>query len=252
MALELDHLVINTKYALDEYETLFKDLGFTVTPKSHHSLGSVNQSIVFDGHYLELIGLGNGVRKDLLESNEGVDGLVFKLNQLPQTVAALNAASFEHTQPQDFFRPIDGKEENAWFTVIRLLPGQFREGRVYFCHHHTPYLIWDPAVTSHPNGVTAIKRLYISSRNPEQTLEQYGKLGTVGKGFDIRIDTEENFEDYFSLEEVGVDRFAAIAFKASNLDRLEAVISSRIPVYKRERNRLWFRAAWGTILEFES
>ena len=51
----LDHLVINTRFNLDSYRAFFSRLGFTVTPKSHHSLGSVNHLIVFQDTYLESV-----------------------------------------------------------------------------------------------------------------------------------------------------------------------------------------------------
>ena len=53
----LDHLVVNTRFAIDAAQALFAGLGFTLTPRGYHSLGSVNHLAVFPQGYLELVGL---------------------------------------------------------------------------------------------------------------------------------------------------------------------------------------------------
>lgn len=54
---QLDHVVINVHFAMGLAEPLFEALGFTLTPRGYHSLGSINHLIVFGSDYLELIGL---------------------------------------------------------------------------------------------------------------------------------------------------------------------------------------------------
>ncbi len=56
MTFALDHLVINSLFDMDSAEGLMSRLGFALTPRGYHSLGSINHLIVFEGHYLELIG----------------------------------------------------------------------------------------------------------------------------------------------------------------------------------------------------
>ena len=45
--LNLDHIAINVKENLDEAYKLFSELGFTLTLRGHHTLGSINHSMVF-------------------------------------------------------------------------------------------------------------------------------------------------------------------------------------------------------------
>ena len=45
--LELDHIAINVKDNMDEAYQLFTQLGFILTPRGYHSLGSINHSMVF-------------------------------------------------------------------------------------------------------------------------------------------------------------------------------------------------------------
>ena len=52
-SLELDHIAINVKENMDKAYELFTELGFTLTPRGYHSLGSINHSIVFNNNYLD-------------------------------------------------------------------------------------------------------------------------------------------------------------------------------------------------------
>ena len=74
MTFPLDHVVINTLFDMDRSATLMSQLGFTLTPRGYHSLGSINHLMMFEHDYLELIGLPLGtdkLRKDVLESPRG-------------------------------------------------------------------------------------------------------------------------------------------------------------------------------------
>ena len=59
---QLDHTVINVQFDMDRAEGLFRDLGFTLTPRGYHSLGSINHLMMFGTDYLELIGLPPGTK----------------------------------------------------------------------------------------------------------------------------------------------------------------------------------------------
>ena len=65
----------------------------------------------------------------------------------------------------DFSRPvtIDGQEHEASFRTVRLKPDFFGGGRIYFCHHLTPELVWRPEWLNHPNGFRAIERIEVES-----------------------------------------------------------------------------------------
>ena len=92
MTFELDHLVINVLFDMDRASTMMSQLGFTLTPRGYHSLGSINHLMVFEGPYLELIGLPSAadvLRKDLLESPRGLNGLVFKANDIDTCASSL-------------------------------------------------------------------------------------------------------------------------------------------------------------------
>ena len=52
----LDHAVINVMGKLDVAASQYSRLGFTLTERGHHSLGSSNNLAIFGENYLELLG----------------------------------------------------------------------------------------------------------------------------------------------------------------------------------------------------
>ena len=48
----LDHVVINTRDRMDEAEALYERLGFHLTPRGHHTLGTINHLAIFGTEYL--------------------------------------------------------------------------------------------------------------------------------------------------------------------------------------------------------
>ena len=49
-------------------------------------------------------------------------------------------------------------------------------GRVYFCEHSTPELVWRPEWQSHPNGARAIARVIVATGEPRRTASLFGAL----------------------------------------------------------------------------
>src|ERR1700751_5019680 len=102
MTFALDHLVVNVLFDMDRAETMMSQLGFTVTPRGYHSLGSINRLMSFEGHYLELICLPSAayvLRKGLLDSTRGVTGLVFKANDIDPCASSLRVSGLAVLEP---------------------------------------------------------------------------------------------------------------------------------------------------------
>src|SRR5438876_3128607 len=76
----LDHVVINARDDMDAAAAIYRRLGFRLTPRGFHSLGSTNHLAMFATDYLELIAVPRGAtsgRLDLLDWPAGLNGLVF-------------------------------------------------------------------------------------------------------------------------------------------------------------------------------
>lgn len=250
--LSLDHLVINAGFSLDPYRSFFSSLGFMLTPKSHHSLGSVNHLIVFRDSYLELVGLeqGGSVRKEILESHMGIDGLVFSMDEEDAIHDRLEKAGLAVSLPQRFSRVLESGEI-AEFVTVRTEPGQFAEGRVYFCRHLTPELVWQEGFTVHPNGVTGISRLAIAASDPEATRQAYGRIGHLQSGLPDIFSLDEA-KERFGLGNVRPDSFLAISFSGADIDRLKGYLRDAGVSFFFLGENLLVPMRDGTLLEFES
>ena len=180
MTFSLDHVVINTLFDMDRAASLMSQLGFTLTPRGFHSLGSINHLMVFEGHYLELVGLPLGtdvLRRDVLESPLGLNGLVFQAGDVDSCLRQLRDSGLKMMEPQSFSRPvtIDGVEQLARFRTSRTAPALFQAGRVYYCQHYTPELVWHRGWISHANGCSGLSELIVVTATLETDVPLYAK-----------------------------------------------------------------------------
>src|ERR1700733_2799102 len=180
MPFSLDHVVINTLFDMDRAAALMSQLGFMVSPRGYHSLGSINHLMVFEGHYLELVGLPLGtdvLRRDVLESPLGLNGLVFQAEEVDAIIGPLRDSGLAMLAPQDFSRPavIDGVEQLVRFRTTRTAPELFAAGRVYYCQHYTPELVWRREWMSHANGCRGLSELVVVTSAIETDAPLYAK-----------------------------------------------------------------------------
>src|SRR5262249_57989740 len=88
----LYHVVINARDDMDRAADVYRRLGFTLTERGYHSLGSTNHLAMFGTDYLELIAVPKGAtsgRLELLDFPFGLNGLVFGSEDSAVTYAAL-------------------------------------------------------------------------------------------------------------------------------------------------------------------
>src|SRR5215208_3677890 len=69
-----------------------------------------------------------------------------------------------------------GIRRDARFRTTRLDPGKIAMGRVYFCEHLTPELVWRPEWQTHPNGARAIARIVVATGDPDRTAALFRAL----------------------------------------------------------------------------
>ena len=171
----LDHVVVSVHDRMDEAAAAYRRLGFTLTPRGHHSLGSMNHLAIFGTDYLELIGVTpGGGRQDLLGWPMGLNGLVWGSEDAVATHGALERAGMAPLEVQSFTRPVEVAEgvRDAAFRTVRLPWGTTAAGRLYFCEHRTRDLVWRDAWRAHGNGVVGVAGAVIVARDP-------GRLGGV-------------------------------------------------------------------------
>jgi len=174
----LDHVVINARDDMDHAADVYRRLGFTLTERGYHSLGSMNHLAMFGTDYLELIAVPKGAtsgRLDLLTFPLGLNGLVFGSEDSAITYGELAKAGVPVEAPVEFTRPVkvDGTERDARFRTVRMKAGVVPYGRVYYCHHFTRDLVWRDEWRHHANGVVAVARALIVEPDPAKGAQLY-------------------------------------------------------------------------------
>jgi hypothetical protein len=177
----LDHVVINARDDMDRAADIYRRLGFTLTERGYHSLGSMNHLAMFGTDYLELIAIPKGAtsgRLDLLEFPLGLNGLVFGSEDSAITYSELSKAGVPIEAPVEFTRPVnvDGKDRDARFRTVRMKAGVVPYGRVYYCHHFTRDLVWRDEWRHHANGVVAVARALIVEPDPAKGAKLYADM----------------------------------------------------------------------------
>src|SRR3954470_2756074 len=119
----LDHVVINARDDMDRAADIYRRLGFTLTGRGYHSLGSMNHLAMFGTDYLELIAVPKGAtsgRLDLLDFPFGLNGLVFGSEDSTVTYNELSKAGVPVEPPVEFTRPVNvaGKPHHARFRTV--------------------------------------------------------------------------------------------------------------------------------------
>src|SRR5260370_34559421 len=169
----LDHVVIEVRDGIEEAMRCFQSLGFQLTPRARHTLGSVNHLAMFATAYLELLGFaGDGaIRPEITRFPVGRNGLVFKTAAADLVHDQAAAVGLPILPVQSFSRPValDNGTRDARFRTTRLDPAQVPMGRVYFCEHQTPDLVWRPEWQTHPNRACAIARVGVATTDPQRT-----------------------------------------------------------------------------------
>jgi hypothetical protein len=244
----LDHVVINALGKLDFMADLYRRLGFQLTERGHHTLGSSNHLAVFDDNYLELIGYEEGrktERADLWKHPPGLTGLVFKTADSLALHALLSDRGIPVENPAEFSRPValpDGTHDAA-FRVVRLGSQLIPNGRVFFCHHFTPELVWRDEWRHHPNGVSSIVEFVIAADEASKTADLYRAVfgpdavrevpgghaleaGQATVQFLSSAEIRRRFAGAAPFRLVGADRMAALTLRTRSLRLVEDVLES--------------------------
>src|SRR5690554_3620017 len=105
---DFDHAVINVLGQMDEAVERYSKLGFKLTPRGYHSLGSVNHLAVFGDSYLELLGYPPGEREKRAEMwvhPAGLTGLAFRAQDAALLHDVLEREDVPLEPTKDFSRP---------------------------------------------------------------------------------------------------------------------------------------------------
>lgn len=224
---QIDHVVITVSDQLDQANYQYQKLGFTTTPRGHHSLGTSNNLAIFTTTYLELLGFKPQNAGKVDKSwcfDDGLTGLVFKTkdaNKLYQQLVS-QGIKVEGDGPKSFFRPVelnDGTKPEARFKTVRLDPSYTPNGQIFFCDQLTPELVWRKEWQTHPNGVININQVIIEAQKPRSSIKLLEKTFPSANIIEIdggvRLKAEDKFIDYLTPSAIQ-HLFGSSVSKANN------------------------------------
>lgn len=267
----LDHVVINAYRRLDVAEETYRRLGFHLTDRGYHNIGSMNHVAMFGTDYLELVDTRNKVTH-LTKYPLGLYGLVFGLENAQRTYECLRAAGVSVETPVDLTR--DARKSDGQPAVgvklVHLAEDTLPYGRLYFCQHFARDLSWRDEVRHHPNGVVGIQRATIVEPDPAAAASIYSQMfgpevvrsirggSTIVVGhsqFDLvtRDELERRYGTMVAEPEGWPAYMAALTFRTLSLAQTSSVLQhSGISATAHELRRLIVSAdqAMGVLLEF--
>jgi catechol 2,3-dioxygenase-like lactoylglutathione lyase family enzyme len=175
----IDHAVILVR-DLDKAQKSYARMGFTLTPRGFHTLGSQNHCIMFGRDYLELLAVPRPhpalqAFTDFLAQGEGLGALALATDDAGGLHAELAADGIAADAPLDFSRPVADLGE-ARFRIVQL-PRETSPGCLMFaCQHFTRQLVWRPELVRHAVGATQIAAVAVVVEDTVRAASTYANL----------------------------------------------------------------------------
>lgn len=175
----LDHIVLRVA-DLDRAAETYRSLGFVLTPRGFHSVGTQNHCAMLGFDYIELVGVPSGIAPpffvDFPVDGEGMTGLALRSTDAAAVRLAWERDGLEPAALVDLRRPVPigpatatEAPAEARFRLVALPPERTPGGRTFLCEHLTPELVWRPNRPRHPNHVTGINKVVIAAADPAAT-----------------------------------------------------------------------------------
>jgi 4-hydroxyphenylpyruvate dioxygenase-like putative hemolysin len=180
----IDHVVIVVRN-LDAARDAFRSMGFSVTPRGHHTLGSQNHCILFGRDYIELLwspeGSPHPARQyytEFARAGAGLAAIALRTDNAKGAYTEMLWGGFAPSDPVDFSRPVEipaGKRE-ARFRVSMAARGSTPGGQLFVVEHFTRELVWRPEYQRHANGAVEIAAVAIVAEDVAATARPYERL----------------------------------------------------------------------------
>jgi hypothetical protein len=245
--LTLDHVAHFVPH-MDNAEPALEKLGFTLTPFSAQShrlepggpllpAGTGNRCIMFKRGYIECLTptgdtqVANQLRA-AFKRYVGVHLIAFGTSAPDADHARLAHEHFAPLAPVALQRQLGTPhgEDTARFTVVRVAPNTMAEGRIQYCQHHTPELVWQPQWVKHANRATALTAVILCMEDPAEAAARYSRytgLKAIGEGDRWHIDTARGrvlfkspavIRRVFNMEPATLPWIVGYALASSNME----------------------------------
>ncbi|MDA0305596.1 MAG: VOC family protein [Proteobacteria bacterium] len=255
-----DHVIVGVA-DLEAARDTYRRLGFTLSPRGRHfGWGTANYCIMFDGDYIELLGIvdasqfTNNLDKKLAESGEGLMSLSYATQDAGAAYAALKALGAEPPKPLSRALELPSGEVEPRFELVHLLPQATPGAPSFVIRHLTPDLVWQAQWLDHANGATAIASATVRVEDLDEAAGAYGKLfGTDAvSGSVVRVG-----KGCLYLQPAGPDAPpgpVGFEVKVSDIDQTAAVLEKAGIAFERQDREIKVAAgdACGVALVFSA
>ncbi len=177
-----------------------EQLGFALTPYTpqRHTLatgelaptGTANRLAILQDGYVEILTavgdtpLADQMRR-AIDRYAGAHLIAFGRADAEATHARLAEEGFDPLPLVRLQRAAATPEGErlARFSVVRVPPDRMPEGRMQFCRHHTPELVWQPQHQRHPNGAHSLTDILLCVDDVGEAAARYARfLGLPAQG----------------------------------------------------------------------
>ncbi|OGA55013.1 MAG: hypothetical protein A3G24_25835 [Betaproteobacteria bacterium RIFCSPLOWO2_12_FULL_62_13] len=193
--LALDHAGVAVK-DLDRGRQMYERLGFQLTARSMHRgsrtpggpvepWGSGNHCAMFREGYLEVIGLTDPAMysnvKALVARYEGAHMIAMGCDSADAAHAELKRRGVPVEAPRQLERdaaygPAGNETRRAAFRNMYFERDAYPEARLLYCEHLTRDVIWQPHLLDHPNGVIALRDVFVCAPDARTTAGKFASL----------------------------------------------------------------------------
>jgi catechol 2,3-dioxygenase-like lactoylglutathione lyase family enzyme len=175
----VDHVVLAVR-DLDKAQRAYARMGFTLTPRGLHSLGSQNHCLMFGRDYVELLAVpvphpANRHYTEFLRRGEGLAGIAFATDDAAGLHGEFAADGITAAAPLEFSRPVEGLGE-ARFRVVQLPAGTTPGLHAFACQHLSRDLVWRAAYQRHANGALGLAAIAVVVEDPPVAAAEYARL----------------------------------------------------------------------------
>lgn len=199
---KLDHIGVAIK-DLERGRQMYERLGFRLTPRSIHRgsptpgapvepFGSGNHCAMFREGYLEVVGLTDPAIysniKALVARYEGAHIVAFGVASADATYAELSARGIPIQPARQLERdaaygPTGSELRRAAFRNMYFDQSAYPEARLLYIEHLTRDVLWQPHLLDHPNGVVALRDVFICVTDARAAADKYSALfGVAAQG----------------------------------------------------------------------
>jgi hypothetical protein len=179
-----DHGVVLVR-DLDAAQDAWRRMGFSTTPRGHHTLGSSNHCMMFGHDYVELLAVPKPHPSmtyftEFLRRAEGLAAFAFSGSDALAAHASFVRDGFAADAPFDFSRPVErAGGRDARFRIVQLPQSGTPGMRAFVCQQFTPELVWLPQDLVHPNGASGVAGIVIACGEVAKVAAAYARLAGV-------------------------------------------------------------------------